>query len=64
MRLLDVVQELRQIGSSRVFAFLKSVLAQSFPQPGETLNVKTFEGGNYSITRAADDFLLDFVSLI
>lgn len=63
--------------SSQVFSFLKSVLAKSmrgcahkfthkhtstaFPKPGDTLSVRTFDGGSYELRRSDNEFMLDMV---
>jgi len=62
MELLDIIEQLRKKSSSSVFSFLKSVLAQTFPNPGESLTIRTFEGQQYTLRRRDNDFLLDFVS--
>jgi len=60
--MLDVVEQLRKKSSSSVFAFLKAVLAKTFPQPGETLSIQTFEGQNFKLKRSENNFMLESVS--
>jgi len=67
---LDIVEERRKTSSSAVFTFLKSVLAQEIPSPGQTITVTTFSasGGakpdEYKLTRPANnEFLFDYVNL-
>jgi hypothetical protein len=63
--MLDIVEDLRsKKSSSAVFSFLKSVLAKSFPNPGEKLSVKTFETDTYELERSDNDYLLDIVRLL
>eukprot|EP01102_Stenamoeba_stenopodia_P009529 TRINITY_DN2819_c0_g1_i4.p1 TRINITY_DN2819_c0_g1~~TRINITY_DN2819_c0_g1_i4.p1 ORF type:complete len:792 (-),score=149.55 TRINITY_DN2819_c0_g1_i4:69-2444(-) len=67
-QMLDIVEERRQHSSSAVFVFLKSVLANPFPAPGESISVTTLSAtGNvpdkYELTRpSGNDFLLDYVT--
>lgn len=62
--MLNIVENLRKRSSSAVFSFLKSVLAKTFPNPGETLSIRTFDGDDFSLSRSDNDFMLDFVSLV
>lgn len=61
-QLLNIVEELRKKSSSAVFSFLKTVLAKSFPRPGDTLSIRTFENEIFEIKRSDTDFLLEYVT--
>lgn len=63
IQLLNIVEELRKKSSSAVFSFLKSVLAKSFPKPGETLVIRTFENEVFEIKRSEKNYLLEYVFL-
>ena len=64
---MDIVEERRKHGNIAVFTFLKSILANNFPSPGESFSVLTFSTfssapDEYFLTRPANDYLLDYVS--
>jgi len=62
-KILDIVEELlNNKNSSTAFSFLKSVLAKEFPNPGDVLLIRTFDGVSYELKRSDNDFLLDFVT--
>ncbi|PRP81808.1 suppression of tumorigenicity 5 [Planoprotostelium fungivorum] len=62
LELLNAVEAQRKRGKSSAFSFLKTVLAKPFPAPGATVEVKTFDGPTYKITRSDNNFLLDMIS--
>eukprot|EP01091_Cochliopodium_minus_P014159 TRINITY_DN4757_c0_g1_i1.p1 TRINITY_DN4757_c0_g1~~TRINITY_DN4757_c0_g1_i1.p1 ORF type:complete len:436 (-),score=108.17 TRINITY_DN4757_c0_g1_i1:596-1903(-) len=53
-KILDIVEERRKVNRTSVFSFLQTMLAKPFPEPGETIEVKTFgtKGGQdtYELT--------------
>eukprot|EP01103_Thecamoeba_quadrilineata_P014882 TRINITY_DN4542_c0_g1_i1.p1 TRINITY_DN4542_c0_g1~~TRINITY_DN4542_c0_g1_i1.p1 ORF type:complete len:692 (-),score=133.77 TRINITY_DN4542_c0_g1_i1:58-2133(-) len=70
-QLLDIVEQRRGKNwkaKTEIFVFLNSVLANHFPEPGESVLVQTVsssssEPARYQLSRpAAEDYLLDFVS--
>ena len=63
LQVLNIVEKLRtEKSASAVFSFLKTTLAKTFPQPGEKLSIRTFEGDVHELERSANDYLLDLVS--
>eukprot|EP01117_Protostelium_nocturnum_P009442 TRINITY_DN3368_c0_g1_i3.p1 TRINITY_DN3368_c0_g1~~TRINITY_DN3368_c0_g1_i3.p1 ORF type:complete len:691 (+),score=220.62 TRINITY_DN3368_c0_g1_i3:186-2258(+) len=62
VELLNAIEQLRKKSSSAVFSFLRTVLAKQFPNPGETISIRTFDGPTFNLTRSDNNFLLDLVS--
>ena len=74
-QLLDIILERRAAPSaaassaSALFTFLRAVLANAFPRPGDSLTVRTFSAGGgaqpdvYTLTRPRAETLADFVSV-
>jgi len=46
--ILDIVEVRRKSSASAVFTFLKSLATSTFPDPGDSLTVKTFSAQNSS----------------
>eukprot|EP00013_Stygamoeba_regulata_P028014 CAMPEP_0177643510 /NCGR_PEP_ID=MMETSP0447-20121125/8191_1 /TAXON_ID=0 /ORGANISM="Stygamoeba regulata, Strain BSH-02190019" /LENGTH=815 /DNA_ID=CAMNT_0019145805 /DNA_START=63 /DNA_END=2511 /DNA_ORIENTATION=+ len=65
---LDIVEERRKTSSASVFTFLKAVLNNDLPAPGQSINVRTFSTSGdgmvtYKLSRPANnDYLLDYIS--
>lgn len=74
-QLLDIILERRAAPSaaassaSALFTFLRAVLANAFPRPGDSLTVRTFSAAGgaqpdvYTLTRPRAETLADFVSV-
>lgn len=74
-QLLDIIQARRAApsaaasGASALFTFLRAVLANAFPRPGDALTVRTFSAAGgaqpdvYTLTRPRAETLADFVSV-
>jgi hypothetical protein len=64
-QILDIVEEKRKLSKSAVFSFLKTTQAQSFPGPGESVNVRVIGTEEvYTLSRSLGTRFeyLDYVS--
>jgi hypothetical protein len=70
-QILDIVEQRREASSSAVFTFLKAVLAEKVPGPGDRIAIKTFSAtkkdspDEYQLRRDDNDYeYLDYVSFV